>query len=104
MQVDARDRRCPKCDNRIDLQTDGSTITVDIAHQGERVNDALRKLAKELKTARQGVALYLRVVVGSGVIRDEVMSALLDYEARKIISDFYLDSRNSGAIMVRLKP
>lgn len=103
MLTSANDKRCPKCDNRLDLQTDGSTVTVDIAHHGERVHDALRKMSNEIRLAQQGVARYLRLVVGSGVIREEVLSLLLDYEARGQIRHFELESRNSGAVLIQLK-
>ena len=59
-------RYCPKCDNALDLQHDGSTITVDIAHDGERVGEALRKMQSEIDLARKGIAMCLRLVVGSG--------------------------------------
>ena len=31
---------CPKCDSELDNQTDGSIITVDIAHNGEKPHQA----------------------------------------------------------------
>ena len=61
---------CPKCDNALDLQHDGSTITVDIAHDGERVTEALRKIQSEIDLARKDVASSIRLIVGSGLIRD----------------------------------
>lgn len=103
MAVGDRERRCPKCDNRLDLQTDGSTISVDIAHQGERVHDALKKLRREVKSTRGGVAQYLRLVVGTGVIREEAMRTLQDMERRKVIIRYDIDNENSGAILVKLK-
>ncbi len=94
---------CPKCDNALDLQHDGSTITVDIAHGGERVNEALRKMQSEIDLARKGVAMCIRLVVGSGLIREEVLLALRDLEFRGDIKDFDLESPNAGAVLVRLK-
>lgn len=94
---------CPKCDNELDLQHDGSTITVDIAHDGERVRDALRKMQSEVDLARQGVATSIRLVVGSGLIRDEVLLALGDLKFRGDVQNFDLESSNSGAVLVRLK-
>ena len=94
---------CPKCDNALNLQHDGSTITVDIAHQGERVSEALRKMQSEIDLARKGVAMCIRLVVGSGLIRDEVLLALRDLKFRGDIRDFDLESANVGAVLVRLK-
>jgi hypothetical protein len=96
-------RYCPKCDNVLNLQHDGSTITVDIAHQGERVSEALRKMQSEIDLARKGVAMCIRLVVGSGLIRDEVLLALRDLKFRGDVKDFDLEPANVGAVLIRLK-
>lgn len=103
MQVPDDIRRCPKCDNRLDRQTDGSTITIDIAHHGERVRDALRKLERDIKETKKGVAANLRLIVGSGSIRDVVLARLIDYESRGVIITHQLEGENAGAILVVLK-
>ena len=64
---------CPKCDNDLRFQHDGSTFTIDIAHQGESVSEALKKMQGEIDLARQDVVMRIRLVVGSGMIRDEAM-------------------------------
>ena len=94
---------CPKCDNALNLQHDGSTITVDIAHQGERVSEALEKMQNEIDLARKGVARCIRLIVGSGLIRDEVLLVLRDLKFRGDIMGFESESFNSGAVLVRLK-
>ena len=96
-------RYCPKCDNALEHQHDGSTITVDIAHDGERVSEALRKMQSEIDLARKGVVMCIRLVVGSGLIRDEVLLALRDLKFRGDIKDFDPESFNAGAVLVRLK-
>ncbi len=96
-------RHCPKCDNQLDEQTDGSTVTVDIAHHGEKVRDALRKLERDLKETKSGIAGNLRLVVGSGSIRDAVLARLADYERRGVIIQYDLEGANAGAVLVRLK-
>ncbi|MEQ8407540.1 MAG: hypothetical protein RKH07_04615 [Gammaproteobacteria bacterium] len=103
MIVDQYVQHCPKCDNALDVQHDGSTITVDIAHQGERVHEALEKMQHEIDAARAGVAMNLRLVVGSGLIRNEVLLALRDSEFRGDIKSFAAEPHNAGAVLVRLK-
>lgn len=103
MSVSETMRYCPKCDNALNLQHDGSTITVDIAHQGERVSEALQKMQSEIDLARKGVAKCIRLVVGSGLIRDEVMLVLRDLRFRGDILYFEPESFNAGAVLVRLK-
>ena len=103
MNVIATMDRCPKCDNDLSSQHDGSTFTVDIAHQGESVSGALKKMRSEVELAKQGIVIRIRLIVGSGMIRDEVMLALRDLEHRGEIKDFDLELGNAGAILVRLK-
>ena len=103
MSVSETMRYCPKCDNALNLQHDGSTITVDIAHQGERLSEALQKMQSEIDLARKGVAKCIRLVVGSGLIRDEVMLVLRDLRFRGDILGFEPESFNAGAVLVRLK-
>ena len=94
---------CPKCDNDLKSQHDGSTLTMDIAHRGESVSEALKKMQSEIDLARQDVVMHIRLVVGSGVIRDEAMLYLRDLEHRGEIKAFDLELNNAGAILVRLK-
>lgn len=103
MVVDASTLNCPKCDNSLSLQHDGSTVTVDIAHQGERVNEALQKMHTEIELARRGVAMQIRLVVGTGRIREEVLLVLRDLVFRGDVLDFKPEPDNIGAILVRLK-
>jgi hypothetical protein len=103
MSVSETMRNCPKCDNALNLQHDGSIITVDIAHQGERVSEALRKMQSEIDSARKGVAMCIRLVVGSGLIRDEVLLALRDLKFRGDVRDFEAEPSNAGVVLVRLK-
>jgi len=103
MRVDDSVRHCPKCDNDLSLQHDGSTITVDIAHQGERVHEALQKVQAEIDRASKGTAQRLRLIVGSGRIREEVLLELGTLKFRGDIRDFESESANPGAVLVRLK-
>jgi|TARA_B110000977_G_scaffold30657_2_gene40345 hypothetical protein len=103
MRINSGARRCPKCDNHLDEQTDGSTVTVDIAHNGERVHEALRRLHDQVEAENRGVAQYIRFIVGSGVIREEAMMSLEDLERRGVIVHQEMERGNGGAILVKLK-
>ena len=103
MRIDNPVRRCPKCDNHLDEQTDGSTITVDIAHNGERVHEALRKMNDQVEAENRGIAQYIRFIVGSGLIREEAMMSLADLERRGVIINQEIERGNGGAILVKLK-
>ncbi len=103
MAVDDFMSHCPKCDNSLELQHDGSTLTIDIAHNGERVTEALQKMHREIDTALKGIAKNIRLVVGSGLIREEVLLVLRDLEFRGTIKEFDQEPNNPGAVLVRLK-
>ena len=103
MKVDSGIRYCPKCDNDLSSQTDGSTVTIDIAHHGEKIRDAQRKLASSIVQTQQGLAATLRIVVGGGLIREQVISDLVTFEHRGDIRGFNIEGHNPGAILVSLK-
>ena len=103
MRINSGARRCPKCDNHLDEQTDGSTVTVDIAHNGERVHEALRRMQDQVETENRGVAQYIRFIVGSGVIREEAMASLGDLKRRGVIIHQEVARSNGGSILVKLK-
>ncbi len=104
MSVNFGVKRCPKCDNRLDQQHDGSTVTVDIAHQRETVREAIQKLQRHLKETQEGNAQNLRTVVGSGRIREEILGLLYDLRSREAIIDFQQEQKNPGSIIIKLKP
>lgn len=103
MSLPASDSICPKCDENLDEQTDGSTFSVDIAHQGERLREALAKLARALDEARLTPARDLRVVVGTGAIREAVLAELAFLERRGDISSHAPEPGNAGSVLVRIK-
>ena len=103
MPVSPGTEHCPKCGSRLDQQTDGSTVTVDIAHQGERVHEALKKMHAAIAEEKTGPAQYLRIVVGGGTIRQAAEEALITLAHRQAIKSYNPDGRNPGAFMVRLR-
>ena len=101
MSVSLREQRCPKCDSELRQQSDGSTVSVDIAHHGETVLQAISKLDEILLDLENESRSYLRLIVGSGLIRDEVNYHLSG--RRRDFLSFGQDGRNTGAILIHLK-
>ena len=60
-------------------------------------------MQSEIDLARKGVAMCIRLIVGSGLIRDGVLLALYDLKFRGDIRDFEPEPFNAGAVLVRLK-
>lgn len=99
----AREPVCIKCDSPLFSQSDGSTVTVDIAHQHETVARALDKFELALNRVwQQSCAENLRLVVGGGLIRDAVLAELFFKKSRGTVLDF--SEENRGAVLIRIRP
>lgn len=94
---------CIKCDSALFRQTDGSTLTVDIAHHHETVTQALQKLDLALNAAWQGYEQGVRLVVGGSAIRDAVLGELMFQRRSGRILRFRRESPNQGAVLVTLR-
>jgi len=94
---------CPKCDASLYLQGDGSCLTRDIAHQHETVARALDKLDETLLNAWQGYGSTLRLIVGGGLIREQVLGQLHFCRQQGRILGYREESPNKGAILVTLR-
>lgn len=95
--------RCPKCDASVYLQHDGTYLTRDIAHGRETVPRALEKLDALLLAAWRGHWKGVRIIVGGGLIREQVLGQLAFYKSRGIVRDYREDSPNRGAIIAVLR-
>lgn len=103
MGVDGNVTHCPKCDSELAGQTDGSVLHVDIAHQRETIPVAMGKLQQALDEARRGHTRAIRLVVGRGLIRDEVHRHLSWLKHSGELIDYDHDNGNTGAIVVRVR-
>jgi hypothetical protein len=95
--------QCLKCDSELFAQSDGSCLTRDIAHGHETVPQALRKLDTALLEAWRSSARDLRLIVGGGVIRREVLGQLHYYRSCGYLLDYAEESPNHGAVLVRIR-
>lgn len=103
MGVDGSVTHCPKCDAELALQTDGSVLHADIAHQRETIPVALHKLQQALDEARAGHTRAIRLVVGRGLIRDEIHRQLSWLKHSGEVLDYDHDEGNTGAIVIQLR-
>ncbi len=94
---------CPKCDDLLDAQSDGSILTVDIAHDRETVRQAMTKLSQTLDEVDSVRGAGARFIVGTGRIREAVSAELATYLYRKDILSFEFEGNNEGAILVMLR-
>ena len=94
---------CPKCDDDMLAQHDFSCLTRDIAHQRESVPKALEKLEASLLKAWHGYYHSMRIIVGGGTIRGQVLGQLHFLQQRGLLHDYAEESPNRGAIVVTLR-
>ncbi|ALO45626.1 hypothetical protein [Pseudohongiella spirulinae] len=93
---------CSKCDASLWELSDGSTVTVDIAHNKETVAEALAKCNLALEDAWQGsYASELRIIVGGGLIRDAVLAELYFRHQSGVVRGYREENR--GAILVTIR-
>lgn len=95
--------KCSKCDADLYGQHDGRFLTRDIAHGRETVARAIEKLDELLLDGWRGYYRGVRVIVGGGLIRDEVLGQLRYYRERGTVRAYGEDSPNRGAIVVTLR-
>lgn len=103
MEVPKTLSNCPKCDANLHAQSSGRVVQLDIAHNAETIPMALGKLERAVQEAQQCRARALRLVVGRGLIRDEVLRQLswLQHSGQLLSYDY--DGANTGAILVTLR-
>lgn len=97
-----REPLCIKCDSAVFSLSDGSTITVDIAHHRETVVQAVEKFEQNLNYVwKQTHAQNLRLIVGGGLIRDAVLAELFFKKSRGTVINF--SEENRGALLIQIR-
>lgn len=74
----------------------------DIAHSGETVDEAMRKLIVAVDDAIELGEEVLRLVVGHGEIGEEARMRLGQLRREGMISEWRNDGANTGALIVEL--
>ena len=104
---DFRDRDtsecCPKCDGILFLQGNGRLLNRDIAHSRETVDVAMNKLEEAIQQVWNAPESGLRLIVGGGRIREEVLAQLDYYQSQGWILRYETDLPNEGAVKVWLR-
>lgn len=97
MVIDITLTTCPKCDFNLRLINRDKTIMVDIAHHHETVEQAIEKLNDFITKAKDENYGHLKIIVGNGLIREEIKRLLPYYQEIGKISGYTTDGFNRGA-------
>lgn len=93
---------CIKCDAPLWSLSDSSTLTVDIAHHQETVQQALDKFRSALESGwQQSYAARVRLIVGGGLIHDAVLAELYYLRSKGTVLAF--TEENRGAVVVAIR-
>lgn len=101
--------RCAKCGEDVRLEVAGRVVEVDVAHERETVDEALRKVERVLDRAVIGWARGVKVIHGYGSAgrRGAIGPAVkrwLRTEAQRHGWKVAADKLNPGATMLWLEP
>jgi len=72
MYIDESLSECPKCDAGVYAHNHAETITVDIAHNRQSVAQASTQFYDALESATLQQFGKLRIIVGSGLIKNDI--------------------------------
>ena len=103
MSLFSSSKTCPKCDSDIENQYNYTTFTLDVAHNKETVKQAIDKLYQVIEQNQIMRHRQIRVIVGSKMIREEVMRELMVLKREEAILDFRMDGKNSGALLIKME-
>jgi len=93
---------CIKCDAPLWSLSDGSTLTVDIAHHQETVQQAVDKFRAALESGwQQSHAARVRLILGGGLIHDAVLAELYYLRSKGTVLAF--TEENRGAVVVAIR-
>lgn len=102
MEFTPESANCPKCDYGVYEQNKSETYTADIAHNRQTVDQATREFYATLETAKQQNYGALRLIVGGGLIKEEIGRLLETEKWRGTVQRFELQHPNTGAYFVKL--
>lgn len=103
MDFEPEYENCPKCDFGIYDQNKLLTLTRDIAHNRQTVDQAITEFYATLNSARKESYGCIRLIVGGGKIKEEIGELLETEKWRGGIQRFELENPNTGVYVVKLK-
>lgn len=103
MALTPEDIHCPKCDEHRYAKNRNKTFNVDIAHNMQTLIQAEQQLDNAIRQAREEKFGKLKIIVGRGIIRQEIRRSLDAALWQNRIRDYHPEEGNDGAYILRLQ-
>jgi predicted ATP-dependent serine protease len=102
MSYSSASDRCPKCDYGRFEHNKSQRMVVDIAHNRQTVDIATQQFYEALDRAKRELFFELEVIVGGGLINEEIAHLLETEVWRETIRNYRQEPHNRGAYILRL--
>ena len=102
MQMSPEEMHCAKCDQHRFAKNRGKTLRIDIAHNRQKLHQAEYQLDRAIDQANTEKFSTLKIIVGRGLIRDEIRRSLDNALWQKRIKDYRLEEHNAGAYILKM--
>jgi len=103
MQFSENQPNCPKCDYGRYDQNQNQRLTKDIAHNMQTVHQATQECYDALAKAKREKYGELRLVVGGGLINQEIGRVLEAEKWKNQLKSFEYEKFNNGAYLIRFQ-
>ena len=103
MQLNSEDIICPKCDEHRFAKNHGQTLSIDIAHGRQTLAQAETQLDGAIDQAIQEQFGKLKIIVGRGLIREEIGRSLDAAKWQGRIRDYQPERNNQGAYIIQMQ-
>ena len=102
MQLKAEALNCPKCDTHRYAHNRTKTLIVDIAHNRQSLAQSELQLDRAIEQAQQQEFGALKIIVGRGLIQQEIRRSLDTAQWQNRIRDFQSEPNNPGAYIIQM--
>lgn len=104
MLLNPEQQNCPKCDEHRCAKNHKQTLSVDIAHGRQTLAQAEQQLDQAIENAIAEQFGNLKIIVGRGLIREEIRRSLDAAQWQNRIRDYQPEKNNQGAYIIQMPP
>lgn len=102
MSIQPEELHCPKCDEHRYAKNHKQTLSIDIAHGRRTLAQAEQQLDQAIENAIAEQFGYLKIIVGRGLIREEIHRSLDAAQWQGQIREYQPEKNNLGAYIIQM--